>query len=96
MLVVGGLHNEVEVIDFGTNGLRSCIGHQDSDHMLEDAVGLMVGDMPTICGGGYTEIVADCRSLDLETGSWSDGLPLINARFRSSKNPIQIVMDLWP
>ncbi len=78
---MGGSYDEVEVIDFMTDGERSCIGHQGSGHAMDDAVALMVGNRPTICGGG-TDLtpVAECRSLDLETGHWTNDIAHIYAR----------------
>ncbi len=77
----GDVHNEVEVIDFATNGAESCIAHQFSDHLWTRGVGVKVGEKPTICGGGYYSTLAqNCRSLNLETGHWSDDVLPIDPR----------------
>ena len=85
VVVMGGMeHSEVEVIDFIRGGENSCMGHQTVDHPHAYPVGLKVEGRPTICGGGdygsVVSVVSDCKSLDLETGHWSESFPLIEGR----------------
>ncbi len=76
-------HNEVEVIGILGGEDNSCIGHQPADHLHASPVGLKVDGKPTVCGGtDYEEIaVTTCRSLDLETGLWSDSFPMNLGRY---------------
>ena len=84
ILIIGGSNNQTEVIDLATAGAESCVSSILEPHNSENAMGIMVGDKPTICGGwnwlgnpitGYDV----CYSLDTTTGAWEqfESLPEI-------------------
>ena len=84
ILIIGGSNNQTEVIDLATAGAESCVSNILEPHNSENAMGIMVGDKPTICGGwnwlgnpitGYDV----CYSLDTTTGAWEqfESLPEI-------------------
>ena len=77
LLIIGGQNNKTEVVDLATAGAESCVSNIIPPHFSENAMGIMVGDKPTICGGwnwlaspptGYDV----CYSLDLSTGLWEE------------------------
>ena len=84
ILIIGGQNDTTEVIDLATGGAESCVSNLLAPHYSENAMGLFVGEKPTICGGwnwlgnppaGYD----DCWSLDPATGTWEQftSLPAI-------------------
>ena len=84
ILIMGGQNDTTEVIDLATGGAESCVSNLLAPHYSENAMGLFVGEKPTICGGwnwlgnppaGYV----DCWSLDPATGTWEQftSLPAI-------------------
>ena len=75
LLIIGGQNNKTELIDLATGDAESCVSDVLAPHFSENAMGIFVGDKPTICGGwnwlgnppeGYDV----CWSLDPITGSW--------------------------
>jgi len=87
ILIIGGSNNQTEVIDLATAGAESCVSNILEPHNSENAMGIMVGDKPTICGGwnwlgnpitGYDV----CYSLDTTTGAWEqfESLPEIRGQ----------------
>merc|ERR1712241_1588568 len=77
-----------EVVDLATAGAESCVSNIIPPHFSENAMGIMVGDKPTICGGwnwlaspptGYDV----CYSLDLSTGLWEEFTSLPEIRGQS-------------
>ena len=75
LLIIGGQNNKTEVVDFATGGAESCVSNIIPPHYSENAMGIMVGNKPTICGGwnwlDWPGIGYDvCYSLDLSTGLW--------------------------
>ena len=75
ILIIGGQNNKTEVIDLATGGAESCVSDLLAPHFSENAMGILVGNKPTICGGWNwlgvpPEGYVDCWSLDPETGAW--------------------------
>jgi len=88
LLIIGGQNNKTELIDLATGGAESCVSDVLAPHFSENAMGIFVGDKPTICGGwnwlgnppeGYDV----CWSLDPITGSWEQFTTLPEIRGQS-------------
>ena len=84
ILIMGGQNDTTEVIDLATAGAESCVSNLLAPHFSENAMGLFVGEKPTICGGwnwlgSPPEGYDDCWSLDPATGTWEQftSLPAI-------------------
>ena len=85
-MIIGGQNNKTEVIDLATGGFESCVSDLLAPHFSENAMGIVVGGKPTICGGwnwlgnppeGYDV----CWSLNLLTGSWEQFISLPEIRY---------------
>ena len=81
---MGGQNDTTEVIDLATGGAESCVSNMLAPHYSENAMGIFVGEKPTICGGwnwlaSIPEGYVDCWSLDLAAGTWEqfENLPEI-------------------
>ena len=86
ILIIGGQNDTTEVIDLATGGAESCISDFLAPHYSENAMGLFVGEKPTICGGwnwlgNPPEGYVDCWSLNLLTGSWEQFTNLPQIRY---------------
>ena len=89
MLIIGGQNNKTEVIDLATGGAESCVSDVLAPHFSENAMGIFVGDKPTICGGwnwlapipeGYDV----CWSLDPLTGQWEQFTNMPEIRYHDT------------
>ena len=87
ILIIGGQNNKTEVIDLATGGAESCVSDVLAPHFSENAMGIFVGDKPTICGGwnwlgnppeGYDV----CWSLNPLTGAWEQFTNLPEIRYQ--------------
>ena len=89
LLIIGGQNNKTEVVDLATGGAESCVSDVLAPHFSENAMGIFVGDKPTICGGwnwlapipeGYDV----CWSLDPLTGQWEQFTNLPEIRYHDN------------
>ena len=87
ILIIGGQNNKTEVIDLAIGGAESCVSDVLAPHFSENAMGIFVGDKPTICGGwnwlgnppeGYDV----CWSLNPLTGTWEQFTNLPEIRYQ--------------
>ena len=74
------------MIDLATAGAESCVSSVLEPHNSENAMGIMVDDKPTICGGwnwidSFPEGYDVCWSLDLFTGAWEEFTSLPEIRY---------------
>ena len=91
LLIIGGQVNETEVVDFASAGAGSCVSDVLAPYYSENAMGIMVGDKPTICGGWnwlvQPSVGSDvCYSLDLSTGLWEQFTSLPEIRYELYNN----------
>ena len=92
ILIIGGQNAKTEVIDLATGGAESCVSDVLAPHFSENAMGIFVGDKPTICGGGsyYSYIYSDkCLSYDMVEGKWIPYTRLPETRLNAHHQSIE-------